>query len=409
MTKLHTIVGRTLSFRHTGAALLLALAFVPAAGCVAGTIEDPMGDMDDEDVRTAGMTWDEFMSVVYQEPDTGIYIVNGDTPIESLRELKRFYFDYVQQGQLIVHQVSGVDAKWSSAQQTNITYCISQSSFGSTKYNTVVTAMNSATGAWEAAANVNFVHSSTYDTNCTKSQNNVVFNVRLVNSGGQYLARAFFPNQSRSTRELLIDTTAFGSISPWTLAGILRHELGHALGFRHEHTRPEAGTCFEDNSWRSLTTYDSASVMHYPQCNGSQSGDLVLTQKDKDGAVALYGAPGGGGGATCAHDKCVTGSALNASVCGTAVSSVCAVDAACCTSSWTSTCVNEVYSVAKSVACSTGSCAHSLCTTGTKLTAGCDTNGVVATICASDSYCCNNSWDSVCVGEVSSIAGKNCN
>ena len=117
---------------------------------------------------------------------------------------------------------------------------------------------------------------------------NVVFDVRPVNSGGQYLARAFFPNDPRSSRNVLIDNTAFGSIAPYTLAGILRHELGHTLGFRHEHTRPEAGTCFEDNNWRPLTAYDRASIMHYPQCNGS-STNLSMTETDRVGVRSLYG------------------------------------------------------------------------------------------------------------------------
>ena len=65
-------------------------------------------------------------------------------------------------------------------------------------------------------------------------------------------------------------------------------ELGHTLGFRHEHTRPEAGTCFEDNNWRPLTPYDSASIMHYPQCNGSSS-DLEFQASDAAGLRALYG------------------------------------------------------------------------------------------------------------------------
>ena len=104
----------------------------------------------------------------------------------------------------------------------------------------------------------------------------------------QYLARAFFPSTSRRGRNILVASDSFGNIAPWTLTGVLRHELGHTLGFRHEHTRPESGTCFENNQWRALTAYDSSSVMHYPQCNGSQNGDLVLTNLDKAGAGVAY-------------------------------------------------------------------------------------------------------------------------
>ena len=86
----------------------------------------------------------------------------------------------------------------------------------------------------------------------------------------QYLARAFFPSTSEASRNVLVDDSVFTSGS-WTPANILGHELGHTLGFRHEHTRPEAGTCFEDNNWRPLTPYDSASIMHYPQCNGGST------------------------------------------------------------------------------------------------------------------------------------------
>ncbi|WP_338870993.1 M57 family metalloprotease [Myxococcus stipitatus] len=265
----------------TGLALL--------AGCGGGDASTPAPETVGQ-----GMTYEQFLSVVYQEPETGIFIANGDTTFSNEKKLREFYEKNIRNGQLIVHQSGGVDAKWNDTQKKNITYCVS-STFGS-NYSAAVTAMANAAAAWEAVADVKFVYVSAQDASCTASNNNVVFDVRPVNSGGQYLARAFFPDDLRADRNVLIDNTAFGSNPPWTLTGILRHELGHTLGFRHEHTRPEARTCFEDNNWRALTTYDSASVMHYPQCNGSQTGDLVITTKDAEGAAQLYGQPGGGPG-----------------------------------------------------------------------------------------------------------------
>ena len=247
------------------------------------------------------LTYEEFKAQAVQEPDTGMYVIDGDQLVETEADMQALYDNFlqsisdaklheeglaeIQQG-LAIYNVSGQDIKWSASQALNLTYCVSQSSFGS-RYNAVVTALDSATGAWEAAAKVNFVHVAAEDGKCTSRNNNVVFNVRQV-STSQYLARSFFPNSSRRGREILVSTSSFGNISPWTLAGVFRHELGHTIGFRHEHTRPEAGTCFEDNNWRALTAYDSSSVMHYPQCNGTQNGDLVLTNLDKSGAASVY-------------------------------------------------------------------------------------------------------------------------
>lgn len=70
--------------------------------------------------------------------------------------------------------------------------------------------------------------------------------------------------------------------------GVFRHELGHILGLRHEHTRPDPGTCFEDNSWRAVTVHDQASTMHYPWCNGVITSDLSITPLDRAGARLLY-------------------------------------------------------------------------------------------------------------------------
>jgi S-layer family protein len=57
-------------------------------------------------------------------------------------------------------------------------------------------------------------------------------------------------------------------------------------------------------------------------------------------------------------------------------------------------------------ACAAPACAHSKCTIGVALNADCD--ACVGQICAGDPFCCNNTWDSTCVGEVSSVCHQTC-
>jgi hypothetical protein len=53
-----------------------------------------------------------------------------------------------------------------------------------------------------------------------------------------------------------------------------------------------------------------------------------------------------------------------------------------------------------------GTCTHDLCTTGSKLTSGCDS--CVSQICGQDSYCCTTKWSAQCVQEVASICHRTC-
>ena len=259
-----------------------------SVGCASETTSN-----DGEITGSTATSFEEWKKTVYQESDTGIWIVDRDIPISSVEKLQSFYEQYVQQGALIVDANNGVDSVWNATQKLNVTYCVSKSSFGS-NYNRVVQAMNDAGNAWTAVANVKFVHKADQDGSCTVRNNKVVFNVRIGGSG--FSGRAFFPNDGRSAREVLIGPTAANGSNPdgpESLTGLLRHELGHTLGFRHEHTRPESGAtdCFEDNNWRELTQYDASSVMHYPWCNGANTGDLRITALDAAGAAKLYGGP----------------------------------------------------------------------------------------------------------------------
>ena len=237
-------------------------------------------------------TFEEFEAATYREPwEGGVYIINGDTPVLDRKALREVWADLHGGSALIVHHPDGLDARWNEATKRALTYCVSDQ-FGARKAE-VLAAMRAATDdGWEQFADIDLIHVPAEDSRCTADNTAVVFDVRPV-YGQPYLARAFFPNDPRWARNLMIDETAF--TTTWTLANILGHEVGHVLGFRHEHTRPEAGACFEDSDWRPLTEYDSASVMHYPQCNGS-ADDLAFTELDAQGAAILYGPPGGGPG-----------------------------------------------------------------------------------------------------------------
>lgn len=230
----------------------------------------------------------EFEAATYREAG-GPYIVNGDEPISTTEELRAYYDRMVRSADtsstsLVVNQDGGSDDVWSASQARNLSYCVSDD-FGADKA-TVVDAMAAGAAQWEAASSgIDFVYVPSADGSCVTSNNAVLFPVEPVVTS-QYIARAFFPSSADYERNVLVADSL--TTSGWAPANIMAHELGHVLGFRHEHTRPEAGACFEDNSWRPLTPYDAASIMHYPQCNGS-SADLSMSGLDREGAASIYG------------------------------------------------------------------------------------------------------------------------
>jgi len=82
---------------------------------------------------------------------------------------------------------------------------------------------------------------------------------------------------------------------------------------------------------------------------------------------------------------------------------VCAVDPFCCDVIWDNACANQAQQICDVCA---PPCAHSPCVTGDALDPACDP--CVAEICAVDPFCCQNSWDSVCVKQVGTICGLTC-
>lgn len=242
------------------------------------------------------ISWEEFKASLALDPQSGKYIVDGDIALTSEGELRAYYEQYLAQplaNALTVAQVMNgayaVDDLWPPNNHFGLSYCVNAAGFG-TRYANVVSALESAGNSWAQRVGVGFQHVAGEDAQCSASNANVVFDVQEVN-GGSYFASSFFPSSARSDRTLFIDTSAFTTTSGGrTLEGILRHELGHVLGFRHEHIwLTPACTSEGTANAREVTPYDVDSVMHYPQCRASSTGGYAQTELDYSGAISLYG------------------------------------------------------------------------------------------------------------------------
>ena len=101
-----------------------------------------------------------------------------------------------------------------------------------------------------------------------------------------------------------------------------------------------------------------------------------------------------------AEDCCVTGDAGCTDV--VVESCVCDADQYCCNNSWDSICVAEVASLG------CGTCESDVPCCSASGEAGCENSGTESCVCDADPYCCNVAWDSLCVQEVESLGCGSC-
>lgn len=211
--------------------------------------------------------------------DTGAWLVEGDIPVYEEAGLFEYY--EVASGLTVLN--TGDREIWPLHKKYNLTYCISNS-FGVLAKSTVIAALGDAAAAWETVAEVNFYYDSSQDSSCNNSNTNVLFNVRAGTCDQDCLAASFFPSAPRSQRELII-----ANILPsgnTTLTGVLKHELGHVLGFRHEHIWDDCTGEPTDNA-EQLTTKDTNSVMYYRWCSGLDA-DQTISTRDRIAAACMY-------------------------------------------------------------------------------------------------------------------------
>jgi hypothetical protein len=163
--------------------------------------------------------------------------------------------------------------------------------------------MEDATSAWMQACNIKFQHVEGQDESLPGATPppGVTFTVRRAAQdfqigAGFEVARSFFPGDPADTRHLWLRPFYFQGGS-FDRTGVLRHELGHVLGFLHEFTRPETPprACNHEELGEGipLGRFDVASVMQYfcPQA-GLGTTTMELTALDIAGAQSVYGEPG---------------------------------------------------------------------------------------------------------------------
>jgi hypothetical protein len=238
---------------------------------------------------------DAFVKSLVETPrNSGRYVVEGDIvlsreEIESyLRDLKSPTSAPVKSGELVVNVVGGMFDYLVTPAQRQLTYVYQQSSFPNVEsFEKTRAKFRSASAQWVAACpecGITFTEANA-DT--------ATFVIRYEDLDDGTVARSFFPSSPASQRALVV-FTPYLSLLPtppppdsFDAVGVLRHEIGHILGYRHEHIQNIPGCATEGTSWKSITPYTPNSVMHY-FCGGKGSFDLSLRPNDTSGHRCLY-------------------------------------------------------------------------------------------------------------------------
>jgi hypothetical protein len=174
---------------------------------------------------------------------------------------------------------SGNPTFWSRGQRA-LTYVVNRRSFPSPdKADLAVRALSEAARDWQNACPACGLTIREVPTG------NATFTVTYQPQNVPYVAAAFFPADPPWRRVVYI-AAGFYRMGE-DPAGVLRHELGHTLGYRHEHIAGVPGCRLENNQWTALTPYDPRSVMHYP-CGGGGTRLMQLSPSDVAGHTRLY-------------------------------------------------------------------------------------------------------------------------
>ena len=278
---------------------LAACATVPEA---THTEEPPIEDagsaafsMSNEPTQTVEI-WEEDYPV-FKENGVEYVVIDGDILVE-VDDAEKFFEEREEalvalqkdvertgdqpEKQLLLATYNGMPSVWPRT-ISELTYSIDQGSFSDLEFQIISAAMNEAAADWNNVCGncrVRFVRLPDGSTDA-------LFVVRKTFSN-QFLAAAFFPHSPPYQRSIRVSQSYFMQ-TQFSHAGIMRHELGHVLGYRHEQIRrPDLRQCnYEDGNWYPLTPPDLVSTMHY-LCDFGGTNELRLSNFDIVGHRRVY-------------------------------------------------------------------------------------------------------------------------
>lgn len=240
-----------------------------------------------------------FRSLLAALPRDGeYYVVEGDLLMTD-DEVRAYVFGLagsprpVQIGpELVMNYYSGKPDMWGQ-QERSLTYSIDKASFPTeAAFATVRTNLAAAGTHWVDACRDCRLSIAEAPSATEPGRKRSHFVVRHVDTGS-YVAAAFFPSYSDKRFVLKVDKSYF--TTNFDRVGVLRHEIGHILGYRHEHIQNIPGCRREAGVWKPLSPYDPHSVMHY-FCGGGGSMELALSPIDIDSHTKAYSISGPTGG-----------------------------------------------------------------------------------------------------------------
>lgn len=212
------------------------------------------------------------------------YLVEGCILFDSMEDVEEYYNDtYTEGSKSSIHIHNGQYDKWNNTDKLNLTYKVT--GFGSNQ-SYMVSALQTATDAWEAGINIDF-------TDVTSTGGSALMTIRPATSYEEQqmqgvAAMAFFPYSSAKKEVAFF--TGFFKMNMTQRMYVVKHEMGHTLGLRHEHIwRNNQQVEETDARAQLLTAHDTASIMYYDTKPG-YTGNKDLSHLDKEGVKILYGA-----------------------------------------------------------------------------------------------------------------------